>query len=308
MEYVSRRSFLSSLASVFPLHFAAKNMPLKESFEQKNIMNKLGLHLGCIQNELVERPQQILEFIQNIGIKYLELPDPILLKRLNPILLGMGFQVPATHFPSPYITDNWQPYTAFGNTKPSDIENFEQLIDKAAQQNITYLIFPNIFPQDRGDLLWYANFAKKLNEAGAACKRKSIQLCYHNHSFEFQPTENTSPIEVMLGILDPELVKIELNLFWCGLAGIDIEDFIAKYQAFIALLHLGDLGADTAQTYRAVTLPQDTYKAIGKGKINFGAILNSSALEKVPYYFINLQQSENILDDVKSSVDYLKNL
>lgn len=152
MESVSRRSFLSSLASVLPLHFTVKNISLKEGLEQNNIMNKLGLHLGCIQNELVAHPQETLEFIQSTGIKYLELPDPTLLKRLHPILIGMGFEVPATHFPSPYITDNWQPYTAFGNTRPSAIENFAQLIDKAAQYNISYLVFPNIFPQDRGDL------------------------------------------------------------------------------------------------------------------------------------------------------------
>lgn len=308
MESVSRRSFLSTLASVLPLHFTAKNMPLKEGFQQSNIMDKLGLHLGCIQNELVARPQETLEFIQSTGIKYLELPDPTLLRRLHPILIGMGFQVPATHFPSPYITNNWQPYTAFGNTRPSAIEDFGQLIDKAAQYNISYLVFPNIFPQDRGDLKRYENFAKNLNEAGAACKSKGIQLCYHNHSFEFQPTENTSPIEVMLDILDPELVKIELDIFWCSLAGINVEDFIAKYQSFVALLHLGDVSAESAQMYRAVTLPQETYKAIGNGKVNFDTILNANTTEKVPYYFINLQQSENIFDDISTSIHYLKNL
>lgn len=112
----------------------------------------------------------------------------------------------------------------------------------------------------------------------------------------------------MLGVLDPGLVKIELDIFWCSLAGINFEDFIEKYQTFVALLHLGDVCSESTQIYRAVTLPQETYKAIGEGKVNFDSILNIKALEKVPYYFINLQHSRNIFEDIKSSVNFLKNL
>ncbi|MDF9797550.1 sugar phosphate isomerase/epimerase [Catalinimonas alkaloidigena] len=304
MAYLSRRSFLSSMLSVVPLHFAATKKP----FRQENIMDKVGLHLGCIVDELIKRPQETLAFIHTAGIRHLELSDPALLKQLHPILIGMGFQLHATHFPSPYLTGNWQPFTAFGSAKPSNIKDFKELVNEAVKYEIPYLVFPNIFPQDRGDLEWYKNFASQLNEGGEICKNMGVQLCYHNHSFEFQPTENTSPIEVMLNVLNPELVQLELDIFWCGIADINIEDFISKYDNYISLLHLGDISDDTAQIYRAVSLPQKTFKAIGEGKINFDSILKVEALSDVPYYFLNLQQSDDIFKDISNSIDYLERL
>lgn len=276
-------------------------------FQANNIMDKLGLQLACIQDELVSQPQQTLEYIYKLGIRHIELPEMSLLRRLHPVLTGMGFKVHSSHFPSPYITGNWNPYTAFGNQKPR-IETFSALIEEAVKYNLTYLVLPDVFPEDRGGLDWFRSFSEQLNEAGRACKAAGIQFCYHNHTFEFQPVEDTAPIEVMLDTLDPDLVKLELDIFYLSVTGIDVQDFITKHSARIELLHLNDLSADAPQTFRAITLPQEAYQPIGEGIINFKSILQSPTVAEVPYYFINLEQSEDILADLKSSVEYLKNL
>ncbi|WPP51152.1 sugar phosphate isomerase/epimerase family protein [Catalinimonas niigatensis] len=270
-------------------------------------MNKLGLQLACVQDKLVSQPQQTLEYIYNLGLRHIELPEIRLLKRLHPVLTGMGFKVHSSYFASPYITKNWEPYLAFGKAKPK-IETFSELIEEASKYNLSYLVCPDIFPQDRGDLEWYSSFSEWMNEAGKACQEAGIQLCYHNHNFEFQPVENTSPFEVMLETFDPELVKFEVDIFWLSIAGVNIQNFIKEYQEQIALLHLGDLGSDAPQSYRAITLGQKMYQSVGKGKIDFRSFLQLKETADIPYYFLNLEQSENILEDLKTSVEYLKNL
>jgi hypothetical protein len=37
-------------------------------------------------------------------------------------------------------------------------------------------------------LTHYKETADKLNKAGEICKKAGIQLCYHNHDFEFATT------------------------------------------------------------------------------------------------------------------------
>lgn len=303
MKDISRREFIATSCCLLP----GLNFVSSQSIQQSSIMNKLGLQLGCVQEKLVSQPQQTLEYIYSLGLRHIELPEISLLKRLHPVLTGMGFKVHSSHFASPYITKNWEPYTAFGNAKPR-IETFSGLIEEAAEYQLSYLVFPDIFPQDRGDLNWYQSFSEQLNEAGKACKAAGIQLCYHNHNFEFQPVENTSPFEVMLDTLDPDLVQFEADIFWLSIAGIDIQEFLKKHRHQTALLHLGDIGASAPQSYRAITLPPELYQPIGEGNIDFKPILQSQESTEIPYYFLNLEKSDDIFADLKISVDYLKNL
>lgn len=304
MKNISRRAFIVSSACLIPsLSFVGKN-PL---ISQSNIMDKIGLQLACVQEKLVSQPQQTLEHIYDLGIRHIELPDVSLLRRMHSVLTGMGFKVHSSHFASPYITENWQPYTAFGNAKPK-IETFQELVDTAAKYELKYLIFPDIFPEDRGDLKQYQSFAKRLNEAGKTCKDAGIQLCYHNHTFEFQPVESTSPMEVMLNTMDPDLVKLELDIFYVGVAGISIQEFLKKYSDHVELLQLGDLSADVPRSFRNVTLPPDAYQPIGKGSIDYKTILQSQAVKNIPYYFIDLEQSEDIFADLRASIAFLKSL
>ncbi len=305
MKQISRREFIAgSLLLLSATHFKGNTSLV---FLQDDMMDKLGLQLGCVREQLISQPQQTLEFIHGLGLRNIEFPNVDLLKKLYPVMNGMGFKVHSSHFASPYVTGNWEPYTAFGNKKPG-IATFSAVVEEAKKYNLKYLVLPDVFPQDRSGLELFQSFSEQLNKAGEICKEAGIQLCYHNHNFEFQPIENTSPIEVMLSELDPDLVKLELDVFYLSVAGIDIQEFTKKYSQHIALLHLGDIKSGALQSYRSITLPQEVFQPLGKGSIDFKYLLQSPLLSDIPYYFINLEQSADILADLKSSVEYLKTL
>ena len=54
-----------------------------------------------------------------------------------------------------------------------------------------------------------------------SCKKAGIQLCYHNHDFEFIKDNDQIPYDILLNNTDKDLVKFEVDLYWITKAGQD---------------------------------------------------------------------------------------
>lgn len=305
--YPNRRDFMKAVSALFPLGVQKSNVT--EYFKPSpNLQSeKIGLHLGSVQQQLAEDPMKTIGLIDQLGIRSLELQDAALLNRLHPVLTGAGFIIPSSFFPSPYVTGNWNPMAAMGMKIPSN-RDFEYVVDHAAQYSLSYLVMPGIFPQDRGGLDDYRQLAEKLNHAGELCQQAGVQLCYHHQSYELQPMENSSPMQVMLETWEAELVKLQVNTFWLSLARIDILDFLKKNVAYLGPMHLEDMAADAPQTYRAITLPPGAHRHLGDGIINFSAIFETKIAQSLPHYFIHLEDMDDPLGGLRSSVSYLDKL
>lgn len=305
--YPNRRDFMKAVFALLPLGVQKSN--ITENFNPSpNLQSeKIGLHLGSVQQQLAEDPMKTIGLIDQLGIRSLELQDVALLNRLHPVLTGAGFTIPSSFFPSPYVSGNWNPMAAMGMKIPSN-RDFEYVVDQAAQYSLSYLVMPGIFPQDRGGLDDYRQLAEKLNQAGELCQQAGVQLCYHHQSYELQPMENTSPMDVMIETWEAELVKVQVNTFWLSLARIDILDFLKKNVAYLGPMHLEDMAADAPQTYRAITLPPGAHRPLGDGIINFSAIFETEIAQSLPHYFIHLEDMDDPLGGLRLSVSYLDKL
>lgn len=300
---LSRRGILKILASVISIGkiSTALGKPIQTPVSKE----KLGLNMGSVAQALVDKPMQTIGLIDQLGIRNLELQNISLLQKLHPVLKGAGFNIPSSFFPSPYITGNWNPMTAMGMKLPTQ-RDFPYVVDQAVAYSLSYLVMPGIFPQDRGGLDDYKQLADKLNVAGELCSEAGVQCCYHHYAYELQPMENTSPLEVMLEQCDARLVKLQVNTFWLSLARIDIPTFLKAYAAYLGPLHLEDISDNAPQTYRAITLPPGTHQPPGQGMINFSEIFSSSPAERIPYYFIHLEDMDDPLAALRTSVAYLE--
>jgi sugar phosphate isomerase/epimerase len=51
----------------------------------------------------------------------------------------------------------------------------------------------------------------------------ALQLifAYHNHDFEFVPSDGAYLLDRLLDATDPDLVALELDVFWATYAGVD---------------------------------------------------------------------------------------
>ena len=241
----------------------------------------------------------------------MELSDARLLPRLQPVFRGLGIDIRSAHFPSPLLTGNWEPLLATGQSSPSADDTFEKVVAQAAQYGLEYLVFPFVFPQDRGDLDTYRTLADKLNQAGEVCRQAGIQLVYHHHAFEFQPMEATTPFQVLLEHTDPALMHLEIDVFWASVAGLDPAQFILEQgqrNRLVPLLHLMDKKPGLAPAFRDATLPPDAFLPVGDGELDFPKIIRAAEAVGVKYCFVKQDVSPDPLADIARSSEHLKNL
>ncbi len=160
----------------------------------------------------------------------------------------------------------------------AQMENdFDSALDYYSKLGAKFITCPWL-PEDRrqsGDD--YRRLADVLTEAGARARERGIQLCYHNHAFEFERFGGEAGFDILFGAADPELVKVELDTYWVEFAGESAAVYITKYAGRIPLIHLKDMTGGE----------QPTFAEVGEGRMDFNAIFSAAeALPGVAWYIV----------------------
>ncbi|HEX3207441.1 MAG TPA: sugar phosphate isomerase/epimerase [Propionibacteriaceae bacterium] len=90
---------------------------------------------------------------------------------------------------------------------------------------------------------WRA-FARDLNRAGRMARAAGIKLGYHNHNWEFfRLTDDPSrtAYDVLTEVTDPDLVHLELDLFWATRGARDPVDLIRQNRGRVLQYHVKDM-------------------------------------------------------------------
>ena len=160
-----------------------------------------------------------------------------------------------------------------------------------------YAILAYLDEGERKTLDQYKKLVDIINVAAEKCKDAGIQFCYHNHDFEFVELEGELPMYYILDNTDPDLVKVELDLYWITKAGYDIGEFFEKYSGRIPLWHTKDLNGEGAFT------------EVGNGTIDFKKIFSMKELAGMEHFFVEQDVSNDPMKSIKMSYDYIsKNL
>ncbi len=263
-----------------------------------------GLQLYTLRESFSKDPEGTLKRVASIGFKDLEFYDPSKLSMASQVK-DMGMNIVSTHFLPGYITGNWD--ATFIKNPPK--EKLEDIIELCTKNGVKNLGVGILFPADHQSFDDYKRFAEKANKAGEKCKASGVQLYYHNHSFEFEPIQNTTPLEAMLSILDKELVKLELDVFWTTVSGNNATEWIKKLKGRIKFLHLKDLKKDTPKDYTTFQVKPEAFVALGDGVVDFKNVLEAAHATEIPFTFV--EQDHSAIDPFESitkSFNYLKKL
>ena len=90
---------------------------------------------------------------------------------------------------------------------------------------------------------WRA-FARDLNRAGRMARDAGIKLGYHNHNWEFfRLTDDPSrtAYDVLTDTTDPDLVHLELDLFWATRGARDPVDLFKENRGRVLQYHVKDM-------------------------------------------------------------------
>ena len=127
-------------------------------------------------------------------------------------------------------------------------------------------------------------------------------------SFEFATLpDGRRALDVMLAAADPELVKLELDVFWVSVAGGDPVALIKQFSGRIPLMHLKDKMKGAPQSYTEMVPPQ-TFVEVGSGAIDFPAVLKAAGDARVEHYFVEQDQSPDPIASLRKSFEYLRSL
>ena len=283
-EMTSRREFLqaSSLAAALTTVGQAKQL------------QSIGVQLYTVRTVLPEKPAETLNAIHAIGYREIEATYAGL-DKIWPAIQASGLKPVSIHLDSTMVTK--------GN--PDDLA---KALDHLKQLGFTYAVFPYLPPAERGGLDVIKAVADKLNMAGETCKAAGLTFCYHNHAFEFEPMEGTTPFQVMMDRTDKKLVGLEMDVFWVSVAGHDPVELLGKMKGRVPLLHCKDKAAGTEVMYKE-SVPRTAFKEVGNGTLDWPKVLKAARDAGVAHYFVEQDQTPgDPLDSLRQSYDYLSKL
>ena len=178
------------------------------------------------------------------------------------------------------------------------LHDWDRAVDDAAAVGVKYMVCAYLSEAERGDLTHYQKIAEELNKAGERCQKAGIQLCYHNHDFEFPALAGGKrPYDVLLTSTDPKLVKMELDLYWVTKAGQDPLALFKQHPGRFPLWHIKDMAREAPHAFTEV----------GNGTIDFKKIFAHANEAGLKYFFVEQDTTPGSpFDSVAKSMAYIK--
>ncbi len=181
--------------------------------------------------------------------------------------------------------------------KGTMMRDWGKAVDDAAAVGTKYMVCAYLSEQERGGTARYKEIADKLNKAGEVCKKAGIQLCYHNHDFEFKKEDGKFMYEVLLENTDKNMVKMEMDIYWVNKAGQDPIALFNKYPGRFPLWHVKDMDKT----------PEHSFTEVGNGSIDFKKIFKYVDKAGLKYFFVEQDKTPgDPFNSITQSITYIK--
>lgn len=141
-------------------------------------------------------------------------------------------------------------------------------------------------------------FAKLLNQANHEAKKQGLRMCYHNHAMEFEKRKGVPIFDILLEEMEPD-VGFCLDCYWAHVAGQDVNKLIEKIGNRLFLLHF----KDCMETKNGPQICR-----LGQGNLDFVSYIQQAEQLGVQYCLVELDDSNNPKEDVRLSLEYLRQL
>jgi len=280
---LNRRNFLRNTAA---LTAAGLILPQQLfAMAQKKI---IGIQLYTIRDMVKDDFEGTLEMLSKIGYRSVEAAgygdrkfygySP---KEYKKIVAGYGLIPLSSHSNVPVL-------------------EAQKVIDDSLEAGMKYLIVPSIPYEKRSNLDDYKALAEEFNRIGEKCEASGITFGYHNHAFEFEKMNGIIPYNLLLENTEPDLVTMQLDLYWMVYGGYEPADYFKQYPGRFKLWHVKDM--DSTKTRKSTE--------IGSGIIDFPALFNLKKEAGMEYCFLEQESFDNgdALWSIDKSFKYLNSL
>jgi sugar phosphate isomerase/epimerase len=195
-----------------------------------------------------------------------------------------------------------------GIPQPFDAAAWQAALADARLLRQRYIVHPFFGVGANGiirDSATYRAFARDLNKAGALAKKAGLRFGYHNHHFEFFRLDGgtTTGYDIITQETDPDLVHLEVDLFWVTRGANDPVDVIRANRGRIKQFHVKDMN------------DAGSFEDAGQGLINFARIFQHGKEAGIDEFIIERddagttpRQPAQAIDTARVGYNYLANL
>ena len=177
--------------------------------------------------------------------------------------------------------------------------DLNKVIEEAQLMGYEYVSVPYLADNRRETVDAYRALGEELNTIGQTLKDAGIQLCYHNHDFEFNKFGgDTYGFDALFASAKPDLLMVEMDTFWVKKAGESPAEYVRKYKNRVPLVHLKDMTID------------GKFAEVGEGTIDYNELLPACEESGVRFYIVEQDKTFNHepLESVRISFENLKKI
>lgn len=288
---LDRRTFLKTAgtAAAFAL------LPSRFLWAAGPKVNNIGVQLYTVRDLMKDDFEGTIAKVAQIGYKNVEFAGYFgrTADQVKAVLTKNGLKAPSTHVQYDELD-----------------EKFPSVVEFSKTIGLEYIICPWI-PEDlrKSPDIW-KQAAEKFNKAGEKTKAAGMQFGYHNHWFEFLPTNGVLPYDELLKLCDAKLVKMELDLAWISTTGTDPVKYFEKYPGRFPLVHVKDVKTMPKVTQGGSQNFGDTVDLteVGSGVIDWKRIFAHADKAGIKYYIVEHDHPKQPLASIKTSYEYLSKL
>jgi len=176
-------------------------------------------------------------------------------------------------------------------------KNFRENIEYSKALGIESITIPWLSEEKRSDRDVYLRTCELIIKLSDKCSKAGIQLCYHNHDFEFIKING----DYMLDILFKNSInlKMELDTFWSSYAGINTVEYMKKNAAKLHYIHLKDMAKNT----------KPLFTEVGEGCLDIRSFIHTAKNLGIEWAFIEQDICKrNPFDSIKLSLKNVKKI
>lgn len=240
-------------------------------------LDRIGIQLYTVRKLMARDAGGTLGKLAEIGYKEVELAGLYgkSARAMRALLDRNRLAAPSSHIGTAEMRSDW-----------------ERTLGDATTLGQSYITCAWIDGADRTPY-GYRKIAELFNRSAEAAKKSGLQFCYHNHDFEFERVGDTIPYDLLLSECDPDLVKMEMDIYWLVKGGRDPIEYFKWYPGRFPLVHVKDMDSSGRMV------------DVGKGVIGFRGIFQHAEQAGIEHYFVEHDEPEDPIATARASFDYL---
>ena len=320
---VNRRHFIKSAAAV-ALGSAFTGYPAFPNRIPENRLDRVGIGLFTIPHMLEQDFAGALQLLAEIGYKEIETfgPYPYSVPEVfaswEPVAQSIGLSESGYYGHTPQEVRAMM--DEHGLSSPSmhiDLGTLQTRLGEVAEAahalGQRYAGIAAIPPEMRTSLDDYKRIADLFNELGTSMRDVGLQFMYHNHGYGLVELDGEIPFNLILDRTDPEVVVMEMDIFWMTAGRADPVEYLEAYPGRFKLMHIKDMtevvhfegdGGNPSQWIALFPHMADA----GSGVLDLAAILEAASKSGTDHFYLERDLAADPDVTLNASYQYLSAL